>query len=43
VTVGGALTWVAVSAIAEAAQRMRDAGDFSALDVPVQIRAWLSA
>ena len=31
VSVGGALTWVAVNAMTAAAERMRDAGDFSAL------------
>jgi 2-methylisocitrate lyase-like PEP mutase family enzyme len=40
VSVGGRLTWVAVSAAAAAAERMRD-GDFSALDVPVEIERWL--
>jgi 2-methylisocitrate lyase-like PEP mutase family enzyme len=41
VSVGGALTWVAVGAMAAAAQKMRDDGDFSVLDVPVQIEEWL--
>jgi 2-methylisocitrate lyase-like PEP mutase family enzyme len=31
VSVGGALTWVAVNAMVDAAERMRDDGDFSAL------------
>jgi 2-methylisocitrate lyase-like PEP mutase family enzyme len=43
VSVGSGLTWVAVAAMAAAAREMRDLGDFSALDVPVQIREWLSA
>jgi 2-methylisocitrate lyase-like PEP mutase family enzyme len=41
VSVGGALTWVAVGAMAAAAQKMRDDGDFSLLDAQVQIREWL--
>jgi 2-methylisocitrate lyase-like PEP mutase family enzyme len=42
VSVGGALTWAAVAALAGAAERMRDDGDFSALDVPAPSRAWLT-
>lgn len=41
VSVGGALTWVAIAAMAAAAQKMRDDGDFSLLDAPVQIKEWL--
>jgi len=41
VSVGGALTWTAVAAMASAAERMRDEGDFSALDVPARITEWL--
>ena len=41
VSVGGGLTWVAVSAFAEAAQAMRD-GDFSSLDVRIPLREWFS-
>ena len=41
VSVGGALTWTAVAAMTAAAGRMRDDGDFSALDVPVRITDWL--
>jgi 2-methylisocitrate lyase-like PEP mutase family enzyme len=41
VSVGGGLTWVAVGAMAAAAQKMRDDGDFSSLDVPAQINEWL--
>jgi 2-methylisocitrate lyase-like PEP mutase family enzyme len=41
ISVGGGLTWVAVGAMAAAATRMRDAGDFSALGAPVQIKEWL--
>jgi 2-methylisocitrate lyase-like PEP mutase family enzyme len=43
VSVGGALTWVAVSAMAAAADRIRQDGDFSALVRPDQINAWLGA
>jgi 2-methylisocitrate lyase-like PEP mutase family enzyme len=41
ISVGGALTWVAVSAMAAAAERMRDFGDFSSLAAPVRIEEWL--
>jgi 2-methylisocitrate lyase-like PEP mutase family enzyme len=43
VSVGGGLTWVAVRAMAAAAERMRDDGDFSALTGPGPVREWLSA
>jgi 2-methylisocitrate lyase-like PEP mutase family enzyme len=42
VSVGGALTWVAVNAMVDAAQRMHDDGDFSALTPAGQIREWLA-
>jgi 2-methylisocitrate lyase-like PEP mutase family enzyme len=42
VSVGGALTWTAVAALAAAAERMRE-GDFSALGAPVQLEEWLGA
>jgi 2-methylisocitrate lyase-like PEP mutase family enzyme len=41
VSVGGALTWVAVAAMVEAAEKMRDAGDFSSLGAPVRLEEWL--
>jgi 2-methylisocitrate lyase-like PEP mutase family enzyme len=41
VSVGGALTWVAVGAFARAAQRIRDEGDFSALGESLPLREWL--
>jgi 2-methylisocitrate lyase-like PEP mutase family enzyme len=41
VSVGGALTWVAVAAMADAAEKMRDSGDFSVLAAPVKIKEWL--
>ena len=37
VSVGGALTWVAVGALVAAASRIRDAGDFSVLTPPRQL------
>ena len=43
VSVGGALTWVAVRAMAGAAEQMRDDGDFSALTGPGPVKEWLSA
>jgi 2-methylisocitrate lyase-like PEP mutase family enzyme len=41
VSVGGALTWVAVKAAADAAEAMRE-GDFSALSARVPVADWLS-
>jgi 2-methylisocitrate lyase-like PEP mutase family enzyme len=41
VSVGGALAWVAVRAMAAAAEQMRDAGDFSALAGSLPLDAWL--
>ena len=41
VSVGGALTWVAVAAMAGAAEQMRDTGDFSSLGVRVRLKEWL--
>jgi len=42
VSVGGGLTWIAVGAMAAAASQMRDHGDFSALDVRLELSDWLS-
>jgi 2-methylisocitrate lyase-like PEP mutase family enzyme len=42
ISVGGSLTWVAVAAVAEVAERIRDDGDFSALDVSLPLRDWLA-
>jgi 2-methylisocitrate lyase-like PEP mutase family enzyme len=42
VSVGGALTWVAVSAMADAATAIRDAGDFSALAARPPLADWLA-
>jgi 2-methylisocitrate lyase-like PEP mutase family enzyme len=41
VSVGGALTWVALDAMAGAAERIRDAGEFSSLGVSVDLAGWL--
>jgi 2-methylisocitrate lyase-like PEP mutase family enzyme len=41
VSVGGALTWVAVAGLVSAAERIRDGGDFSALAEGVKIDEWL--
>ncbi len=41
VSVGGALTWVAVAALASAAERIRDGGDFSVLAGGIKIDEWL--
>jgi 2-methylisocitrate lyase-like PEP mutase family enzyme len=41
ISVGSGLTWVAVGAMASAAEQMRDRGDLSVLKAPVRIREWL--
>jgi len=43
VSVGGALTWVATRAFADAATAIRDRGDFSALAARVPLDEWLGA
>jgi 2-methylisocitrate lyase-like PEP mutase family enzyme len=40
VSVGGGLTWVAISAMAEAARAIRDIGDFSSLAASVPLDEW---
>ena len=40
VSVGGGLTWVAVSAMAESARAIRETGDFSSLAVTIPLRDW---
>jgi 2-methylisocitrate lyase-like PEP mutase family enzyme len=42
ISVGGGLTWVAVSAFADAARAMRESGDFSSLGTRVPISDWLA-
>jgi 2-methylisocitrate lyase-like PEP mutase family enzyme len=41
VSVGGALTWVAIGAMASAAGAIRDGGDFSPLSVRLPLDEWL--
>jgi 2-methylisocitrate lyase-like PEP mutase family enzyme len=41
ISVGGALTWVALAGLVSAAERIRDDGDFSALTGGVKIDQWL--
>ncbi len=43
ISVGGALAWSAVNAMAAAAERIRDFGDFSSLGASAQIEQWLDA
>lgn len=43
ISVGGSLTWTAVEAMAAAAGRIRDDGDFSSLARPTRIRDWLAS
>jgi len=42
VSVGGALTWVAVKAMAQAAEAIRDHGDFSALSARLPLGEWFA-
>ena len=42
VSVGGALTWVAVDALADAAEAIRESGDFSALATSLPLNEWLA-
>jgi 2-methylisocitrate lyase-like PEP mutase family enzyme len=41
ISVGGGLTWVAVRALADAAQAIREDGDFTKLGAHVPLREWL--
>jgi 2-methylisocitrate lyase-like PEP mutase family enzyme len=41
ISVGGSLAWVAVEAMADAAEQIRDEGDFSALKVSGRVAEWL--
>ena len=43
ISVGGGLTWVAIGAMASAAEQIRDSGDLSALAASVKIKDWLGA
>jgi len=40
VSVGGSLTWVAVRAMVDAVEAMRDSGDFSAVAAHVPLGDW---
>jgi 2-methylisocitrate lyase-like PEP mutase family enzyme len=42
ISVGGALTWVAVGALVDVAEQIRDHGDFSGLVAPARLREWLT-
>ena len=42
ISVGGALTWVATKALADAATAIRDQGDFSALGARLPLDEWLA-
>jgi 2-methylisocitrate lyase-like PEP mutase family enzyme len=42
ISVGGGLAWVGVAAVAQVAEQIRDAGDFSGLNVRVPVREWLA-
>ena len=42
VSVGGALTWLAVNAFADAARAIRDDGDFSAFGAGPPLREWFA-
>jgi 2-methylisocitrate lyase-like PEP mutase family enzyme len=42
VSVGGSLTWVAVKALSDAAQAIRDRGDFSVLAAALPLNEWLA-
>jgi 2-methylisocitrate lyase-like PEP mutase family enzyme len=42
VSVGGSLTWVAVKALADAAEAIRDSGDFSGLATALPLGDWLA-
>jgi 2-methylisocitrate lyase-like PEP mutase family enzyme len=42
ISVGGALAWVAVGALVDVAEQIRDHGDFSALVAPAELGEWLA-
>jgi len=42
VSVGGSLTWVAIRAMVEAAEALRDTGDFSALGARIPLDQWFA-
>jgi 2-methylisocitrate lyase-like PEP mutase family enzyme len=42
-SVGGRLTWVAVNALVATATTIRDHGEFSSLDVSLELERWLES
>jgi 2-methylisocitrate lyase-like PEP mutase family enzyme len=42
ISVGGALAWVAVGAMVEAAEQIRDSGDLSSLGTRLRLKEWLA-
>jgi hypothetical protein len=43
VSVGGGLAWVALKAMVDAAEAIRDTGDFSALGTKLPLDDWLAS
>ena len=43
VSVGGALGWVAVAAMASAAEEIRDTGSFASLDANLPLEEWFGS
>ena len=43
ISVGGALAWVAIKAMADAAQQIRDTGDFSPLAARLPLKEWFGS
>ena len=43
ISLGGSLAWVAVAAMAKAAEQIRDEGDFASLWVKVPMNEWLAS
>ena len=43
VSVGGALGWVAIRAMADAAQDIRDTGSFASLSAKLPLEEWFGA
>jgi 2-methylisocitrate lyase-like PEP mutase family enzyme len=43
ISVGGRLTWVAVNALVATATTIRDHGEFSSLDVSLELERWLES
>ena len=43
ISVGSQLAWVAVASMTNAAEQIRDVGDFAAFDVRVPVKEWFAA